>query len=158
MMAFNYGYNPMQTRVDSLMQQKQMIDQQLQSLQQMNVPPININNMTMPQNAVSNDGNFKWVENSAEAKQLATNSPFIFMDKNEPKFYMNDNGSLKTFRFEEVIEPVETSNNDRIDKLEGKLNDLIGVIASLAPLTDTNTNADVKEPKTSPKQAVKGGK
>ena len=157
-MSFNYGYNPMQSRAESLMQQRQMIDQQLQSLQQMNVPPININNMTMPQNAVSNDGNFKWVENSAEAKQLATNSPFIFMDKNEPKFYMNDNGNLKTFKFEEVVEPVKTNDNERMDALEGKLNDLIGVIASLTPQSDTNTSVDVKEPKTSSKQATKGGK
>lgn len=41
----NNYYNPMQSRVDSLMQQKAMIEQQLQSLQQMNVPNININNI-----------------------------------------------------------------------------------------------------------------
>lgn len=44
-MNMNNYYNPMQSRVDSLMQQKAMIEQQLQSLQQMNVPNININNI-----------------------------------------------------------------------------------------------------------------
>ena len=43
-------YNPMQARADSLMQQRQMIDSQLQQLQQFsNVPPININNQITPQ-------------------------------------------------------------------------------------------------------------
>ena len=38
-------FNPYgQNRLDNLIQQKNMIEQQIQSLQQMQMPPININN------------------------------------------------------------------------------------------------------------------
>ena len=49
------NYNPAQARIDSLMQQRQMIDQQIQQVQQYaNIPPININNQITPQQ----QGNF----------------------------------------------------------------------------------------------------
>lgn len=56
----NNYYNPMQSRVDSLMQQKAMIEQQLQSLQQMNVPNININNIPSNPTPSNFDFNGKW--------------------------------------------------------------------------------------------------
>lgn len=58
----NNYYNPMQSRVDSLMQQKAMIEQQLQSLQQMNVPNININNIPSNPTPSNFDFNGKWVD------------------------------------------------------------------------------------------------
>ena len=55
-------YNPMQQRMEQLLNQKQMIEQQMQMLQQFQsqVPPININNQLTPQ--IGNyDFNGKWV-------------------------------------------------------------------------------------------------
>ena len=38
-------YNPINDRINNLMNQKQMIESQLQNIQQLaNIPPININN------------------------------------------------------------------------------------------------------------------
>ena len=45
----------MQNRLDSLMQQRQMIDQQMQALQNyQSVPPININNNMQPNQMPAN--------------------------------------------------------------------------------------------------------
>lgn len=65
----NNYYNPMQSRVDSLMQQKAMIEQQLQSLQQMNVPNININNIPSNPTPSNFDFNGKWVDGEEQASQ-----------------------------------------------------------------------------------------
>ena len=77
-------YNPMQARADSLMQQRQMIDSQLQQLQQFsNVPPININNQITPQPQSNFDFNGKWVSDESEAKGISNNNlPLILFDKN----------------------------------------------------------------------------
>lgn len=115
-------YNPMQARADSLMQQRQMIDSQLQQLQQFsNVPPININNQITPQPQFNFDFNGKWVSDESEAKGVANNNlPLIMFDKNNPIFYMkNLDGSFKKFKFMEVV---ETQEEDRITALENKFN------------------------------------
>ena len=66
------NYNPAQARIDSLMQQRQMIDQQIQQVQQYaNIPPININNQITPQQQGNFDFNGKWVNNEQEAKNFA---------------------------------------------------------------------------------------
>lgn len=60
-------YNPINDRINNLMNQKQMIESQLQTIQQMaNIPPININNQITP-NMALNDFNGKWVNNEQEA-------------------------------------------------------------------------------------------
>lgn len=95
-------YNPAQARVDSLLQQKQMIEQQINALSQYQMPPININNnMTPNMPNGSFDFNGKWVANN--------NLPLILFDKNEPVFYMkNLDGSFKTFKFTEVVDQPQT--------------------------------------------------
>lgn len=115
-------YNPMQARADSLMQQRQMIDSQLQQLQQFsNVPPININNQITPQPQSNFDFNGKWVSDESEAKGISNNNlPLILFDKNSPIFYIkNLDGSFKKFKFMEVV---ETQEEDRITALENKFN------------------------------------
>lgn len=138
-------FNPYgQNRLDNLIQQKNMIEQQIQSLQQMQMPPININNnMTPPQN--NYDGNFKWVENEDQAKQVANNNlPLILFDRNKPIFYMkNIDGSFKTFKFEEIIEQPQISSDARIDALENKLNTILNALQQ----PNTNTpNQDKQSP------------
>lgn len=131
----------MQSRMDSLMQQKQMIEQQLQALQQYQIPPININNQITPNNnmpgaAASFDFNGKWVANENEAKGIANNNlPLILFDKNDAIFYMkNLDGSFKKFRFTEVVDQPQVQNDDRIAALENKFD------ALLAQLTQAKVN------------------
>lgn len=166
-MTYNYGgYNPLQSRMDSLMQQKAMIDQQLQSLQQMNnVPPININNnMTSPQQPQTNyDGNFKWVDSEEQARQIANNNlPLILFDNNNPMFYMkNMDGTFKKFKFQEVIDvpasTVDPQIEQRMNMMEGKLNDIINVLAGNKGQDNTNTVPNDKASQNGSKQGSKGG-
>lgn len=80
------SYNPAQARIESLMQQRQMIDNQLNALNQM--PNININQFTTPQNQGMNqsfDFSGKWVSNQKEAMDIGNNNmPLIFLDKEKP--------------------------------------------------------------------------
>lgn len=141
-------FNPYgQNRLDNLIQQKNMIEQQIQSLQQMQMPPININNNMTPQ-PNNYDGNFKWVDNQEQAKQVANNNlPLILFDRNNPIFYMkNIDGSFKTFKFEEVIEQPQISNDDRINALENKINTILNA------LQQPNTNTPNQE-KQAPQRA-----
>lgn len=126
------SYNPMQSRMDNLLQQRAMIEQQLQNLQQYaNIPPININNQVTPQAQNNFDFNGKWVDNEEQAKQIANdNKPLILFDNNNPYFYMkNTDGTLKKFKFEELKEE-QNNNDDRLDKLEEKLNTLINSLST----------------------------
>ena len=137
-------FNPYgQNRLDNLIQQKNMIEQQIQSLQQMQMPPININNNMTPQ-PNNYDGNFKWVDNQEQAKQIANNNlPLILFEKNKPVFHMkNIDGTFKTFKFEEVLEQPQISNDDRIDALENKINTI------LSALQQPNTNTSNQEKQT----------
>ena len=147
-------YNPMQNRLDSLMQQRQMIDQQMQALQNyQSVPPININNNMQPNQMPTNtnfDFNGKWVSDEQEAKGVASNNlPLILFDKNEPVFYMkNMDGSFKKFKFEEV-EQMQSKPDSRIDALEDKLNAILGALSQ--------TNINTPENKESRSNALKNG-
>ena len=126
-----YTYNPMQARAESLMQQKQMIDNQLQSLQQYaNVPPININNQISPQAQNTYDFNGQWVSDENEARGIANNNlPLILFDKNNPIFYMkNMDGSFKKFGFTEIVEQPKVQENERISMLEEKINMIFDAI------------------------------
>lgn len=152
-MYFN-PYN--QNRLDNLMQQKNMIEQQIQSLQQMQVPPININN-NIPSNNMTPqtnyDGNFKWVDGEEQARQVANNNlPLILFDNNNPIFYMkNVDGTFKKYQFTEIIDQPQESMEDKINALEGKFN------ALLKRLSQPNTNTPTAS-KTAVKQAEKGDK
>ena len=146
-MYFNpYGQN----RLENLMQQKSMIEQQIQSLQQMQVPPININNNMTPQPQNNYDGNFKWVDGEEQARQVANNNlPLILFDNNNPIFYMkNVDGTFKKYQFAEIIDHPQVSMEDKINALEGKFN------ALLEQLSVNNTNSKA-QPKKTVKQAEK---
>lgn len=152
-------YNPLQNRMESLMQQRQMIENQMQALQQyQNVPPININNNMQPNQVPfgnSFDFNGKWVQNEQEAKGIANNNlPLILFDQNEPVFYMkNMDGSFKKFRFEEMKEqPQANPSNERMDMIEGKLNALIDTLTK----TGVNTNQQQETLPEAPKIAQNG--
>lgn len=153
----NNYYNPVQSRVDSLMQQKAMIEQQLQSLQQMNVPNININNI--PSNPVPSnfDFNGKWVDGEEQARNVANNNlPLILFDNNSPIFYMkNMDGAFKKFKFEEIKEEkVENANNERMDMLEAKMDTILKALQGEPQQVQQNVPSEQKPPQ----NARKGGK
>lgn len=111
-------FNPYQ---NNLLQQKALIEQQLQ---QMNVPPININNQfTQPQQ--NYDFNGKWVSSEQEAKQTMNNNlPLIMFDKDNPVFYMkSSDGTLKKYTFQEAEN--ENYLENKVSKLDDKLNKLL---------------------------------
>lgn len=141
-------FNPYQSRMDSLLQQKQMLEQQMTALQQyQQMPNININNMPQPNNF---DFNGRWVNSKDEAMGVANNNlPLIMFDRNNPIFYMkNMDGSFKTFRFEEVLEQPQINNDARIDALESKINTILNALQQ--PSTNTS-----KEQETKPQTAKK---
>lgn len=126
------NYNPAQARIDSLMQQRQMIDQQIQQVQQYaNIPPININNQITPQQQGNFDFNGKWVNDEQEARNFANaNLPTILFDNNKSIFYMKSlDGTFKKFKFEEITEDTSNSIENRVDGIERKLDELIGALS-----------------------------
>ena len=148
-------FNPYQSRMDSLLQQKQMLEQQMTALQQyQQMPNININNMPQPNNF---DFNGRWVNSKDEAMGVANNNlPLIMFDRNNPIFYMkNMDGSFKTFRFEEVLEQPQINNDARIDALESKINTILNALQQpsintskeqeKAPQTAKNSGKEVKQ-------------
>lgn len=162
-MNYSYGYNPVQARMDSLMQQKQMIEQQLNSLQGMSMPAININNNTTPTPSGNYDGNFKWVDGEEQAKQVANNNlPLILFDNNSPMFYMkNVDGSFKKFKFEEVVDTPANSTDSameqRMSTLEDKLNNLIDALTPKQQETKTVVSTSSGTPRIEGKPQSKGG-
>lgn len=162
-MNYGYGYNPVQARMDSLMQQKQMIEQQLNSLQGMSMPAININNNTTPAPSGNYDGNFKWVDGEEQAKQVANNNlPLILFDNNSPMFYMkNVDGSFKKFKFEEVVDTPANSTDSameqRMSTLEDKLNNLIDALTPKQQETKTVVSTSSGTPRIEGKPQTKGG-
>ena len=121
-------YNPMQQRMEQLLNQKQMIEQQMQMLQQFQsqVPPININNQLTPQ--IGNyDFNGKWVDSEEQARNIANNNlPLILFDNNNPIFYMKQvNGDFKKYSFSEIIDQPKESIENKVNDLEDKLNRLL---------------------------------
>lgn len=145
----NNYYNPMQSRVDSLMQQKAMIEQQLQSLQQMNVPNININNIPSNPTPSNFDFNGKWVDGEEQARNVANNNlPLILFDNNNPVFYMkNMDGAFKKFKFEEIKEEkVENTNNERMDMLEAKMDTILKALQGEPQQVQQNVPSEQKPP------------
>lgn len=139
-------YNPINDRINNLMNQKQMIESQLQTIQQMaNIPPININNQITP-NMALNDFNGKWVNNEQEARNMMVNGlPSIMLDRNDSVFYMKSlDGSFKKYRFQEETEPKKDNIEQRLDKLE----------AMILGLTN-GSNINIKAEKETPRKELK---
>ena len=133
----------MQSRLEQLNQQKQMIEQQMQMLQGYQMPPININNQITP-TPTNYDFGCKWINDDNEANSLPNN--VIGFYKNEPIFVM----SGKKFKFSEIINQPANSVDEKYDALERQIKaiterlDKIGVI-----------NQDMQE---KPVETVKTGK
>lgn len=135
-------YNPINDRINNLMNQKQMIESQLQNIQQLaNIPPININNQITP-NMALNDFNGKWVNNEQEARNMMVNGmPSIMLDRNDSVFYMKSlDGSFKKYRFQEETEPKKDNIEQRLDKLEA-------MILGLTNGNNINTKAEKETPR-----------
>ena len=87
-------YNPINDRINNLMNQKQMIESQLQNIQQLaNIPPININNQITP-NMALNDFNGNWGNNGNMQNDALMNQEFIKRDL----FNTNQNVSSQGFQ------------------------------------------------------------
>ena len=159
------SYNPAQARIESLMQQRQMIDNQLNALNQM--PNININQFTTPQGqgqgmAQSFDFSGKWVANQKEAMEVANNNmPLIFLDKEKPYLYSKDqNGNFKTFELKEVSNDGSRETNSEIESkvnsLEQKMDAILSAIGANTEQSqkiETNTQHDTKSSTQTPKQS-----
>ena len=159
------SYNPAQARIESLMQQRQMIDNQLNALNQM--PNININQFTTPQGqgqgmAQSSDFSGKWVANQKEAMEVANNNmPLIFLDKEKPYLYSKDqNGNFKTFELKEVYNDVSRETNseieNKVNSIEQKMDAILSAIGANTEQSQkmaTNTQPDAKSSTQSPKQS-----
>lgn len=115
-------YNPFNTGMDSLLQQRQMLDQQINMMQGYQQPNVTVNNMTAP-TPDSFDFNGRYVSGEDEAKKIiGNNKPVLSIDKNEPFLYMSNNGVFKKYMLQEVIE--EPKDSDRINALEGQISAL----------------------------------
>lgn len=117
----------MQSRLEQLNQQKQMIEQQMQMLQGYQMPPININNQITP-TPTNYDFGCKWINDDNEANSLPNN--VIGFYKNEPIFVM----SGKKFKFSEIINQPTSIADEKYHALERQIKalterlDKIGVI------------------------------
>ena len=174
-MANNYfnPYNPympnfIQTRIDGLQRQKadldnqiNMLNQQMQPQQQAPIQQTFINGQPAQQVSTQQDQNFdfkgKWVANKEEAKNIANNNlPLILLDGSESKFYMKDSqGTLRTFKFEEVFEKENESStqNEEIALIKNQMEQQNKAIqAILATLSKNDTNIQKNEESISEQQ------
>lgn len=162
-MNYSYSNTPIQNRIDYLTQQKNMIESQIQSMQQMNVPPININNQITPSGPSENyDFNGKWVDNEEQAKvMVASSNPLLLFDNNNPIFYIKStDGSIKKFKFEEVNEADQVNPlEEKVNNLEIKLDSILNAIQGQNQETDVIVPNDIETPRVEEKQPKnKGGK
>ncbi len=141
-------YNPMQSQLDRITQQRQMLEQQeqilRQNMQQYQMPPININNQITPSAYGTYDFGCKWINDESEANNLPNN--VIGFYKNDPIFIM----SGKKFRFSEIVEQSTISVDEKINTLESKINTI------LERLSENNINT--LENKESGSNGLKSGK
>lgn len=150
-------FNPYQSRMDSLLQQKQMLEQQMTALQQyQQMPNININNMPQPNNF---DFNGRWVNSKDEAMGVANNNlPLIMFDRNNPIFYMkNMDGTFRTFKFEEVLKQPQINNDARIDALESKINTILNALQQPSTNTSKEQETTLQTAKNSKKEVKQNG-
>ena len=142
------------------MQQKAMIERQLQSLQQMDVPNININNVPSNPTPSNFDFNGKWVDGEEQARNVAnSNLPLILFDSNNPVFYMkNMDGVFKKFKFEEIKEEkVENTNNERMDMLEAKMDAILKALQGEPQQVQQNVPSEQKPPQNARKRGKTNG-
>lgn len=128
-----YNYNPLQTRMDNIDSQINMLQQQKMALQNYNQPaPIQQTFIQQPSGTTKQyDFNGLWCNGIEEAKSVANdNLPLVIFDKQEDRFYMKQiNGVLKAFDFKEV--PIKEKENNDITELKQLVENLKHEVASL---------------------------
>ena len=139
-------YNPMQSRLEQLNQQKQMIEQQMQMLQGYQMPTININNQITP-TPTNYDFGCKWINDDNEANSLPNN--VIGFYKNEPIFVM----SGKKFKFSEIINQ-PTITDEKYDALERQIKALTERLDKISVINQDMQEKPVETAKTSKKGAI----
>lgn len=140
-------YNPMQSRLEQLNQQKQMIEQQMQMLQGYQMPPININNQITP-TPTNYDFGCKWINDDNEANSLPNN--VIGFYKNEPIFVM----SGKKFKFSEIINQPTSIADEKYDALERQIKALTERLDKMGVINQDMQEKPVETAKTSKKGAI----
>ena len=136
----------MQSRLEQLNQQKQMIEQQMQMLQGYQMPPININNQITP-TPTNYDFGCKWINDDNEANSLPNN--VIGFYKNEPIFVM----SGKKFKFSEIINQ-PTVTDEKYDALERQIKALTERLDKIGVINQDMQEKPVETVKTSKKGAM----
>ena len=136
----------MQSRLEQLNQQKQMIEQQMQMLQGYQMPPININNQITP-TPTNYDFGCKWINDDNEANSLPNN--VIGFYKNEPIFVM----SGKKFKFSEIINQ-PTITDEKYDALERQIKALTERLDKICVINQDMQEKPVETVKTSKKGAI----
>ena len=140
-------YNPMQSRLEQLNQQKQMIEQQMQMLQGYQMPPININNQITP-TPTNYDFGCKWINDDNEANNLPNN--VIGFYKNEPIFVM----SGKKFKFSEIINQPTSIADEKYDELERQIKVLTERLDKIGVINQDMQEKPVETVKTSKKGII----
>jgi len=110
-------YNP-QAQLERWNKIKQDAENEIARLTQQ-PPAINQNfNIVAPSN--NNDFDAKFVNSFDEVKKLDVNKNTIFMNTNEPIFYMKmTDGEIKSYKFEEIV--ILDERDKKIMELEQKL-------------------------------------
>ena len=140
-------YNPMQSRLEQLNQQKQMIEQQMQMLQGYQMPPININNQITP-TPTNYDFGCKWINDDNEANSLPNN--VIGFYKNEPIFVM----SGKKFKFSEIINQPTSIADEKYDALERQIKALTERLDKMGVINQDMQEKPVETAKTGKKGII----
>lgn len=113
-------YNP-QSQLERWKKIRQDADLEIQRLTQ---PPAAINqnfNIVAPS---QNDFDARFINSYDEVKNTTINKNTIFMDKNQPMFYMKmTDGDVKAYKFEEI--KVLDEKDRKIQELENKINELM---------------------------------
>ena len=140
-------YNPMQSRLEQLNQQKQMIEQQMQMLQGYQMPPIIINNQITP-TPTNYDFGCKWINDDNEANSLPNN--VIGFYKNEPIFVM----SGKKFKFSEIINQPTSIADEKYDALERQIKALTERLDKMGVINQDMQEKPVETAKTGKKGII----
>lgn len=102
-------FNPNTSRLNYLTQQKMLIENEIRSLQ-----PVQ----------QSYDKHIVWVDSEAQAKTIVKDDVVAF-EKQVDCFYMNVNGVIKKFSYQEV--PI-IDEQTRLDKLEKMMTEMYSTI------------------------------
>lgn len=119
----NFYQNPYamntQANYSRLMQMRTDIDEALKNYSiQPQMAPIQQTFIQTPPMSYQNDFNAKWVASYDEAKSTNVPQPTIFMNKEQPEFYMKQpDGTMKSYKFIEIPSP-EEAKDLKIKELE----------------------------------------